>query len=193
MFSRLRNFFAFAERSEAAMNAPAETLYQLCLTHSRDPQLFLTGGVEDTLDGRFDSLCLSVGCVMHRLALVSDTHQQQAKQTSQQLFDIFCSDMDLTLREMGVGDLGVSKRVKTMSEAFIGRLTAYREALTQNDKTALEDALLRNLYRSQTPSDTQKKQAQILATQVLTCIGRLSKLEDGDVLSASIELPPIAR
>ena len=39
------------------MNAPAETLYQLCLTHSRDPQLFLTGGVEDTLDGRFDSLC----------------------------------------------------------------------------------------------------------------------------------------
>ena len=101
--------------------------------------------------------------------------------------------MDLTLREMGVGDLGVSKRVKTMSEAFIGRLTAYREALTQHDKTALEDALLRNLYRSQTPSDTQKKQAQILATQVLTCIGRLSKLEDGDVLSASIELPPIAR
>ena len=82
MFSRLRNFFAFAERSEAAMNAPAETLYQLCLTHSRDPQLFLTGGVEDTLDGRFDSLCLSVGCVMHRLALVSDKHQQQAKQTS---------------------------------------------------------------------------------------------------------------
>ena len=175
------------------MNAPAETLYQLCLTHSRDQQLFLTGGVEDTLDGRFDSLCLSVGFVMHRLALVSDTHQQQAKQTSQQLFDIFCSDMDLTLREMGVGDLGVSKRVKTMSEAFIGRLTAYREALTQNDKTALEDALLRNLYRSETPSDTQKKQAQILATQVLTCIGTLSKLEDGDVLSASIELPPIAR
>ena len=81
MFSRLRKFFAFAERGEAAMNAPAETLYQLCLTLT-ETQLFLTGGVEDTLDGRFDSLCLSVGCVMHRLAMVSDTHQQRAKQTT---------------------------------------------------------------------------------------------------------------
>jgi len=193
MLSKLRNFFAFAERSEAAMNAPAETLYQLCLSHSRDPELFLKAGVEDTLDGRFDSLCLSVGCVMHRLAQMSDAHQQQAKQTSQHLFDIFCSDMDLTLREMGVGDLGVSKRVKTMSEAFIGRLTAYCEALTKNDIKALEEALLRNLYRSDTPSDTQTQQAHMLADRVAKFTGKLAKLEDEDILSARIELPPIVR
>ena len=191
MLSNLRNFFAFAERSEQAMNLPAEILYQKCLSHSRNPALFEKGGVEDTLDGRFDSLCLSVGCVMHRLALVSDTHKQTAKDVSQQIFDIFCADMDLTLREMGVGDLGVSKRVKVMSEAFVGRLSAYREALTQNDAGALEQALLRNLYRSETPSASDLKQAQMLAQKLTEFITKLSRLEDEALLTAKIELPPI--
>ena len=191
MLSTLRKFFAFADRREQAMNMPAEQLYQKCLTHSRNPALFDKGGVADTLDGRFDSLCLSVSCVMHRLAIVSDEHKQSAKAISQQIFDIFCADMDLTLREMGVGDLGVSKRVKLMSEAFIGRLTAYREALNHPDDDAFEQALLRNLYRCERPSAQQTKYAKQLAQSLAACISALSTLEDEAVLSASIELPEI--
>ena len=62
---------------------------------------------------------------------------------NQELFDRFFADMDFTLREMGVGDLGVGKRVRKMSEAFMGRLTAYSESLEQNDKPELALALAR--------------------------------------------------
>ena len=57
------------------------------------------------------------------------------------------ADMDLSLREMGAGDIGVSKRVRVMSEAFFGRLQAYVTAIDNNDRIALEAALRRNLFR----------------------------------------------
>ena len=73
--------------------------------------------------------------------------RNELAELSQGLFDAMFQDMDLTLREMGVGDMGVGKRVKFMSEAYMGRLTAYDKALQQEDNTALVDALHRNLYR----------------------------------------------
>ncbi len=56
-------------------------------------------------------------------------------------------DIDLTLREMGAGDLGVGKRVKVMSESFMGRLTKYSQSVENKDATMLADTLSRNLYR----------------------------------------------
>ena len=61
------------------------------------------------------------------------------KEISQQLFDSMFADMDLSLREMGAGDIGVSKRVRIMAEAFMGRLEAYVTALDNDDRTALAE------------------------------------------------------
>jgi cytochrome b pre-mRNA-processing protein 3 len=59
-------------------------------------------------------------------------------------------DMDMSLREIGVGDLSVGKRVKQMSSAFLGRIVAYEKGLSEGDE-ALVDALTRNVYREQAP------------------------------------------
>ena len=90
-------------------------------------------------------LCLHISLVMLRLRQLPEEIQ---KPLNQDLFDRFFADMDFTLREMGVGDLGVGKRVRKMSEAFMGRLTAYDEALAESDADALCLAVARNLRRA---------------------------------------------
>ena len=110
---------------------------------ARRPVFYRDFGVQDSVDGRFDALSLVVILVMRRLKNCGDA----GKEISQQLFDSMFADMDLSLREMGAGDIGVSKRVRIMAEAFMGRLEAYVTALDNDDRAALAAALQRNLFR----------------------------------------------
>ena len=121
----------------------SEVLYGNAVEMARDPSFFTDHGVADTVDGRFDALALVVGLIMRRLKDCGEEGQE----LSQQLFDSMFADMDLSLREMGAGDIGVAKRVRVMAEAFMGRLDAYASALDSGDRVALSAALQRNLLR----------------------------------------------
>lgn len=187
MNSIWQRILSFGGANVSQQESTAERLYQLSLSHSRNPQFFANFGVEDSLDGRFDSLCLSMAVTLNRLAHCEAAFQEQAKQLSQQVFDIFCADMDLTLREMGVGDLGVAKRVKAMSEAFLGRLKAYREALEKEDLDSLEEALRRNLYRQK-----HEGGAKELAQAVYNCVSHLAAQKDEHICATKIDLIPFS-
>ena len=91
--------------------------------------------VPDTPQGRFEMVMLHGWLVIDRLA-ASDPEYTQS------LFDLMFDDFDLNLRELGVGDLGVGKRVKGWAAAFYGRAAAYKSALA--DEGLLADALGRN-------------------------------------------------
>lgn len=155
----------------------AEALYHHILQSSRAPQLYRDYGVEDSIDGRFDCLCLFQALIMCRLK----GRNEDLAELSQGLFDAMFQDMDLTLREMGVGDMGVGKRVKFMSEAYMGRLTAYDKALQQADNSALVEALHRNLYREGEVTGD----AQALALQVREIYKRLESLSDEGFATAA--------
>ena len=128
-------------------SAAAYELYAEVVRQSRLPVFYLEGGVPDSLDGRFDLIALHAFLALRRLK-----HEGAAGQSlGQALFDILFADMDQSLREMGVGDLGVGRRVKAMASAFYGRIAAYDEGLERGD-TALGDALRRNLYGTTDPS-----------------------------------------
>jgi cytochrome b pre-mRNA-processing protein 3 len=121
-------------------------VYELIVTQSRRPEFYRDLAVADSLDGRFDMLSLHAMLVLRRL-------KQEPARThrfSQGLFDHMFKDMDMSLREIGVGDLSVGKRVKQMSSAFLGRIVAYEKGLSEGDE-ALVDALTRNVYREQAP------------------------------------------
>ncbi len=120
-----------------------ERLYGAAIEIARRPDLFLKYGVTDDVDGRFDALALVVSLIMRRLKGMGD----EGRELSQKLFDSMFADMDLSLREMGAGDLGVSKRVRVMAEAFLGRLDAYAKAIDDEDYNGLAEALERNLLR----------------------------------------------
>jgi cytochrome b pre-mRNA-processing protein 3 len=126
-------------RREAAI---AHSLYGAIVTQARDPAFYRDFGVADTVDGRFDMIVLHAFLVFERLKPLGS----KGAALAQDVVDLFFLDMDRSLREMGVGDLAVPKRVRTMAESFAGRSTAYHDAVTKRDRGALAEAIGRNLF-----------------------------------------------
>ena len=133
---RLQSLF-----SDDPMAAPARSVYQRIFDQARQPAFYAEHGVPDSLDGRFELLTLHTFLVLRRLRRGGE----QATGLSQALVDGLILDMDHCLREMGAGDLGVGKRVKTMARGFYGRIAAYEAGLDGGDDM-LGAALERNLY-----------------------------------------------
>lgn len=121
----------------------AGLLYGRIVEAARDPRFFAERGVPDNLDGRFETLALHAFLVLRRL---KSDRSDGAAGLSRALIETFVADMDRSLREMGVADLGVGRRVKAMAQGLYGRISAYETALEGSGDAALEAALRRNLY-----------------------------------------------
>ena len=135
-------FFNWLKHRTARKRAAAG-LYQSARTQSRHPVFYANWGVADTMDGRFDVLTLHVALLMARLGQKG----KQGQKLAQAVFDAMFRDIDQTLRETGVGDLGVPKHMAKMMKAFNGRVHVYHAAINSNDNAALELAIARNIYR----------------------------------------------
>lgn len=135
-----------------ADEAAALDLYRVIVGQARNPVFYVDPyGVPDTLDGRFDLLILHAFLVFHRLK----GQGPAAAQRAQALFDLMIADFDRNLREMGVGDLSVGKRVKEMVRGFYGRAAAYERGLAGADDRVLVAALDRNLFGTREPTEAQ--------------------------------------
>ncbi|MDB5370036.1 MAG: ubiquinol-cytochrome chaperone [Roseomonas sp.] len=140
---------------------PGFELYGAAVRAARQPYFFTDLGVPDTLDGRFDLVGLHVALLIRRLR--NDTDPRGAV-LAQAVFDAMFSDMDTNLREMGVGDMSIAKRVKRMWEAFHGRAQAYEGPLARADHAALTEALARNVWRGgMTAGDAQPQRLAAIA------------------------------
>ncbi len=121
--------------------------YRRVAEQARAPELFVDCGIPDTLDGRFDSLALHAALMIDRLRREPD-----GDDLAQAFFDAMFKHLDLTLREIGIQDLGVGRRIKIMAEGLHGRALAYREALNGGE-TPLADVLRRNAYGGRSPAN----------------------------------------
>lgn len=151
-------------------------LYTTAVSAAREPFLYAHCGVPDTLDGRFDLIGLHAFLVIHRLTREAEPGPTLA----QAVFDAMFSDMDINLRELGVGDLSVGRKVKEMWDAFHGRSKVYTTALEADDPEALEAAITRNVWRGTEPpagapaalARVVRAQIAHLATQPLTALAK---------------------
>jgi cytochrome b pre-mRNA-processing protein 3 len=151
-------------------------LYGAAVAAARQPFLYTGLGVPDTLDGRFDMVALHAFLLIQRLK----REPAPGPVLAQAVFDAMFSDMDVNLREMGVGDLSIGRKVRVMWEAFHGRSAAYASAMTAGDMDALEAALQRNVWRGAPSPDGSVlalrrvvlAQEAHLATQALTVLAR---------------------
>ncbi len=134
---------------------PVRTVYEAIVAQARRPELYSELGVPDTLDGRFDMIILHNDAVMCHM----QAGEQEDKLFAQALIDELFRDMDRSLREMGVGDMGVGKRVKKMATVYYGRASAYGNARITGDG-ALATALVRNVFEG---DETATHAAQRLA------------------------------
>jgi cytochrome b pre-mRNA-processing protein 3 len=117
-------------------------LYGAVVAQARSAAFYVDYGVPDTVEGRFDLIVLHLVLLLRRLGQNDDLRRS----LGQDLFDQFCRDLDANLREMGVGDLAVPKKMQRFAEAFYGRQAAYLEALAAADRQDLESALGRNIF-----------------------------------------------
>ena len=150
----------------------AARLYGAIVGRARAPVFYARLGVADSLDGRFDMITLHTFIVLHRLKATEGTGK-----LAQALFDFMFGDMDRSLREIGVGDLSVGKRVKQMVAAFYGRVSAYQDGL-EGGPEALAEALQRNLYRGDPrPAD----ELAAMAAYVGACVATLAACDITDL------------
>lgn len=123
-------------------------IYRIIVERARQPHFYTDFAVPDTVDGRFEMVTLHAFLVLRRLKGASESSSNAA----QDVFDLMFEDMDVSLREMGAGDMGIGKRVKAMVQAFYGRIASYEAGLA-GEEGALEDALSRNVYATVEPSE----------------------------------------
>lgn len=121
---------------------------------ARDPGFYTDYAVPDTLNGRYDMLCLLLCCVHTRL------QQLGASTLNQALFDVAFAHLEQQLRQAGVGDLGVPRQMKKLIQAFYGRLEAYSAALEVADQPAFAAIVARNVFAGVESAD-DKAQALV--------------------------------
>jgi cytochrome b pre-mRNA-processing protein 3 len=117
------------------------------VAQARKPAFYAAMSVPDTVEGRLELLILHMALVMRRLREAD----APSRAVGQAAFDLFCTDMDRSIRELGVSDIAVPKKMKRMGEAFYGRSATYEEALAVPADDALAVALARNLYDDAPP------------------------------------------
>lgn len=154
----------------------ALAVYTVAVGQARQPRWYVDYAVPDSLDGRFDMIALHVFLIMQRLR----SEGAAAKPLSQALADLLCDDMDQSLRELGVGDMGVGTRVRRMAEAFYGRMAAYDAGLRDGD---LESALARNIYRGAAP---EAARLTALADYVRSCVTLLAGQSLADLAAGRV-------
>ena len=172
MFSR---FF----RRDRQSGRIASALYGVIVAQARLPDFYARLGVPDTVDGRFEMIVAHLGLVLRRLREAD----AETMELGQEVFDLFCTEMDRSLREMGVGDLAVPKRMRRMAEAYYGSAAAYDSALDSGDRAALADAVRRNLFRG-APGG-----ADAIAAYLMETADRLKSTPLADVRSGRLVWP----
>src|SRR5262249_43293445 len=136
-------------------------LYSTAVAIARDPWLYRELAIPDTLDGRFDFIALHAFLLIHRL----QDAPEPGPALAQAVFDAMFRDMDDNLREIGVSDLSVGKRVRAMWEALHGRAQTYAAAIRTPDTSALEAALARNVWRGSPPDGAPARLARLVLAQ----------------------------
>ena len=151
------------------------TLYAACVQQSRTPRLYVDMAAPDSVEGRFEVYTLHVVLILDRLV----NQGTEAAKTSQGLFDAYTQSLDDALREMGVGDLTVGKKMRRLGEAFYGRVKNYHAALEKlPDTDDLRALVLRTVYAEVEAPPVEAlisyilKQKDCLATQTVEDFGR---------------------
>ena len=159
------------------------SLYAACVDQSRSPRLYSELAVPDSVEGRFEAYTLHVVLIMDRLV----NQGAAAAQTSQALFDAYAQALDDALREMGVGDLSVGKKMRRLGEAFFGRVKNYHGALAALPATDNLDALVRRtVYADVETPPVEDLIRYILRQQEALSIQSLERLLAGEVSWADL-------
>jgi cytochrome b pre-mRNA-processing protein 3 len=161
-------------------NAEADAVYAVysaIVAQSRQPRFYAEWQVPDTVTGRFDMISLHLALLFRRLR----SEGPATADFSQAVFDLFFKDMDRSLREMGVTDLGVPKKIQKMGNVFYGLLASVNEAIDTGTPDLVAAVLARNVFGGEmTPG------AAHLASYLIEQAGRLAIVPVADIITGHL-------
>jgi cytochrome b pre-mRNA-processing protein 3 len=171
-------------RARRASKALIEQILGEIVAAARRVALYEALGAPDRIDGRFELLTLHAGLVLRRLAALGGV----ANAIAQDLVDSVFAHFDDTLREMGLSDIAVAKRLKAMGSAFYGRNAAYAAALDDASPADLATALARNVYGA--AGGEAEPKAEALAHYVASLDAALAAIPIEAFASGRFHFPP---
>jgi len=153
---------------------PVYAAYNAIVAQSRQPKFYAEWDVPDTVTGRFDMISIHMCMVFRRLRAETG----QGNPFTQDLFDLFFNDMDRSLREMGVNDVSIPKRIQKMGNIFYGLVAKMTEAIDNEDKKLLSDVIDRNLF------DEEKSEAATALADYIFDIASTLDVQKSDDITA---------
>ena len=158
----------------------AASVYASVVEAARNRAFYARLGVPDTLDGRFEILSIMLHAVCRRLVHGNDPDTA----FSRRITEHFVVDMDSNLREIGVSDVRVAKKMKTLYGAYSGRIAAYDIALASGGN-ALEKAVARNVF----PDGAPEGAAAALAAYIRAVETMLEGISTADIGDGHVAFP----
>ncbi len=169
-------------RERHANRAITEALYGEIVAAARQKTIYSDWNVPDTPLGRFEMVSLVMFLFQNRL--YGETGP--SADVAQVLIDEFFTDVEHSLRELGISDVGVPKRMKKLARMFYGRTAAYADALERGDEPALVAALIRNIK----PEAAQWPEAEKLAAYVVRVKSALAAQPSQEICAGRLTFPP---
>lgn len=182
----LRNLFGSKHKKNAEI---VNKSFEIVVDAARSPKLYSDFSVPDTPIGRFESLSAHMVLLLMRLEAMGENANALAVEITEQFFQ----DVDHSIRELGIGDAGVPKRMKKLASMFYGRMESYEKPIKAGDTKALAEALGRNLFPKETlrgkviEQNYDPKHMEMLAGALTMRHEALKQLPDDDFLSATFE------
>lgn len=162
-------------------------LYGMVVAAARQPAFYGPGRVPDTPEGRFELVALHLFLLAERLT----SEKPQGEDLARHLIEAFVTDMDDCMREMGVGDLTVPKRVKRAAAVFYERSGAYRGALAQSSATDSTDPLAMVIADAVQGVPQPSAFTSSMADYMGTAHASLARASYAEVVSAKIAFAPL--
>lgn len=158
-----------------AVRLSIEHLYAQAATQARAPAFYTTLGAPDRIDARFELYTLHVLLLVMRLR----DEGPSGADAAQDLFDTYVSALDHALRELGVGDLSIAKKMRKLGESLYGRMTAYEAPLRAGDAAGLGEAFARNLFESDDAPGAPALAAYAVASRARLAAQPIRDLQSG--------------
>lgn len=157
----------------------ARAAYDSLMAASLRPEIYLEGLGEDTLEGRFEQVAVHATLLMRRLRHAGDDGPALAEAIQARIF----SGFDHALRETGVGDTTISRKVRGLGERFYGLARSFDAALAMGETGALEEVILRN--------GLARGQERELAVYILAAENALGEVPDRDIMAGQASWPAL--
>ena len=127
--------------SRLAGKTAADTLYGEIVSAARAPKFYRDWGVPDTVEGRFEMIALHLALALDRLSVEGEAGQALGRAVTEACI----VDLDDNMREIGIGDLAVPRKIKKAAAALFDRHRDITAALAATDSVPLQAALQRDI------------------------------------------------